>query len=467
MNAADVIKLAQENNVKFVDLVFGDMFGSLQHFTLPAKCLTEELFVNGQPFDGSSIRGWKSIDKSDMLMMPDPGSAFIDPFREVPVLTMFCSILEPRTGESYDRDPRSIAENAIKYLQSTGIGDKAFFGPEPEFFVFDSVSYSSQPQSSFYVIESEEGYWTSGDEGGAGRPIRAKHGYSPAAPTDTLFDLRNEISLNLSSMGVETEIHHHEVATAGQCEVGTRFNHLVYAADQVHKLKYCVKNTAAQHGLTATFMPKPLFGDNGSGMHVHSSIWKGDTNLYAGNGYANLSQEAIWAIGGVLKNAKAIQAIINPSVNSYRRLVPGYEAPVRLAYSATNRSASIRIPHVEGDKARRFEFRCPDSAGSPYLAFAAILMASIDGIKNQIDPGEAMDKNIYDLPAEELASIPSTCASLEEAVNELETNGSFLSEGNVFSKEMLEAYVDFKRSEEIEPNKLRPNPLEFQLYYDC
>ena len=466
MNVADVLKMATDNNVKFVDLVFGDMFGTLQHFTLPAACLTEELFEIGQPFDGSSIRGWKSIDKSDMLMMPDPASAFIDPFREVPVLTVFCSIKEPRTGESYDRDPRSIAENAIKYLASTGLGDNAFFGPEPEFFAFDSVSYSAKPESSFFVIESEEGPWATGDEGGNGRPVKAKHGYSPAAPTDTLFDFRNSVSLNLNAMGVETEIHHHEVATA-QCEVGTRFNTLVHAADQVHKLKYCVKNTAAQYGLTATFMPKPIFGDNGSGMHVHSSIWKGDTNIYAGDGYANLSQEALWAIGGVLKHARALQAFINPSLNSYRRLVPGYEAPVKLAYSATNRSASIRIPHVEGDKARRFEFRCPDSAGSPYLAFAAILMASIDGIKNQIDPGEALDKNLYDLPAEELAAIPSTCATLEEALAEMGADKDFLTAGGVFTEDMLAAYSDFKTETEVEPAKLQPSPLEFELYYDA
>ena len=467
MSVADVIKLAQDNDVKFVDLVFGDMFGALQHFTLPVSSLSEELFEVGAPFDGSSVRGWKSIDKSDMVMMPDPESAFIDPFRVHPTLTVFCSIIEPRTGELYDRDPRSIATKALNYLESTGLGDKAYFGPEPEFFVFDSISYNSEPSNSFYAIDSEEGPWSSAEEGSLGHKIPHKGGYAPAAPNDTLFDLRNEISLNMNAMGIETEVHHHEVGTAGQCEVGTKFHKIIEAGDQVHKLKYAVKNTAAKYGKTATFMPKPLFFDNGSGMHVHSSIWKGDTNTYAGDKYANLSQEAIYAIGGVLKHARPLQAFINPSCNSYRRLVPGYEAPVRLAYSATNRSAAIRIPHVNGDKARRFEFRCPDSAGSPYLVFAAVLMASIDGIKNQIDPGEPMDKNIYDLPAEELEQIPSTCGSLEEALDELEASKDFLTAGNVFSPEFLEAYVGYKREHEVLPLKLRPNPVEFELYYSC
>lgn len=467
MNVADVIKLAKENNVKFVDLVFGDMFGMLNHFTLPAVYLTEELFEDGQPFDGSSIRGWKSIDKSDMVMMPDASSAFMDPFRVHATLTLFCSIIEPRTGELYERDPRAIAEKAVKYLSTSGVGDQAYFGPEPEFFIFDSVSYQSQPNSSFYSVESEEAPWTTGDEGGNGHKIANKMGYAPVAPQDTLFDMRSEISLNLNSMGVVTEVHHHEVASPGQCEVGTKFLPMVHAGDQVYKLKYAVKNTADKYGKTATFMPKPLFGDNGSGMHVHNSIWKNGVNLYAGDAYANLSQTALWAIGGILKNAHALQGFINPSLNSYRRLVPGYEAPVRLAYSATNRSAAIRIPHVKGDKARRFEFRCPDASGSPYLVFASILMACIDGIKNQIDPGAPMDKNIYDLPPEELKLIPSTLPSLEAALDSLESGSSFLTVGGVFSEEMLEAYIATKRELEVEPGKLRPNPLEYQLYYSC
>lgn len=467
MNAKDVIKLAEENGVKFVDLCFGDMFGSLQHFTVPAQRLNEELFEVGLAFDGSSIRGWKSIDKSDMIMMPDPSSAFLDPFREIPTLTLFCKIVDPSNNQNYNRDPRSIAENALNYLKGTGIGDMAFFGPEPEYFVFDSVAFDSKPQQSFYSIESEEGAWTTGAEGGMGRPIKFKGGYAPAAPTDTFFDYRNEVCTHLMTMGVEVEIHHHEVATAGQLEIGCKFGNILSAGDQVYKLKYAVKNTAAAYGKTATFMPKPLFGDNGSGMHVHTSIWKNGKNTFAGDAYANLSQEALWAIGGILKHARALQAFINPSLNSYRRLVPGYEAPVNLAYSATNRSASIRIPHVSGEKARRFEFRCPDSAGSPYLVYAAMLMAMVDGIKNQIDPGSPMDKNIYDLPAEELAQIPSTCATLEEALAELEADTEFLTQGGVFAPDMLAAYIDYKRTEEVNPSKLRPNPLEFALYYDC
>lgn len=465
MTPADVIKLAQENNVKFIDLVFGDMFGALQRFTLPATDLNEELFEEGAPFDGSSIRGWKSIDKSDMLMMPDPASAFIDPFRVHSTLTIFCSILEPRTGELYERDARSIAQKAVKYLESTGIGDTAFFGPEPEFFVFDSVSYSSEPSAAFYSIDTEEGWWTSGEEGSSGRVIQAGSGYSPASPVDTQADLRNEISLNLNAMGVVTEVHHHEVAT-GQSEIGTRFAEITASGDQVHKLKYAVKNTAAKYGKTATFMPKPLFGDNGSGMHVHHSIWKDGDNIFSGDQYADLSQEALWAIGGVLKHAQAIQGFSNPSENSYRRLVPGYEAPTKLAYSATNRSASIRIPYVANPKGRRFEVRFPDSAGSAYLTFAAILMASIDGIKNQIDPGAPADKNIYDLPAEELAAIPSAAESLEDALAALTSGQGFLNAGDVFAKDMIEAYVDYKTESEVMPLKLRPNPVEFQLYFD-
>lgn len=466
MTPADVIKLAQENNVKFIDLVFGDMFGALQRWTLPATDITETLFEEGAPFDGSSIRGWKSIDKSDMLMMPDPTSAFIDPFRVHTTLTVFCSILEPRTGELYERDARSIAEKAVKYLKSTGIGDTAFFGPEPEFFIFDSISFSSEPSSAFYAIDSEEGWWTSGEEGGNGRVIQHGAGYSPASPVDTQADLRNEISLNLHAMGVVTEVHHHEVAV-GQSEIGTRFAEIVHAGDQVHKLKYAVKNTAAKYGKTATFMPKPLFGDNGSGMHVHHSIFKDGENIFSGDLYADLSQEALWAIGGVLKNAQAIQGFSNASENSYRRLVPGYEAPTKLAYSATNRSASIRIPYVANPKGRRFEVRFPDSSGSAYLTFAAIMMASLEGIKNQIDPGAPADKNIYDLPAEELASIPSAAESLEGALAALDEGKDFLTAGGVFDEGMIQAYIEYKTENEVMLLKLRPNPVEFQLYFDA
>ena len=467
MSPSDVLKLASDNNVKFVDIQFGDMFGRLQHFTLPIAELSEDTFTDGVAFDGSSIRGWKSIDKSDMLMMPDPASAYLDPFRDVATLSLFASINEPRTGEAYDRDPRSIAQKALDFMASSGIGDTCFIGPEPEFFIFDSLRYSSEPDAAFYAIESEESPWSSGDEGSLGNKIGFKDGYSPASPADTLFDLRNEISLNMESMGITTEMHHHEVGTAGQCEVGTRFNTLVEAGDQIHKLKYAVKNTARLYGKTATFMPKPLFGDNGNGMHCHTSIRKEGTNIFAGDGYANMSQEAIWAIGGILKHGRAIQAFTNASTNSYKRLVPGYEAPVKLAYSATNRSASIRIPYVTADVARRFEFRCPDSSGSPYLSFAAILMAMIDGITNQIDPGAPMDKNIYELPPEEYNSIPSVCGSLEEALDALEADKAWLTAGGVFEEELIETYVEYKRENEVLPLKLRPNPVEFELYSDC
>jgi glutamine synthetase len=460
----DVIELAKKEGVEFIDLMYGDMFGILQHFSYPVWRLDETMFKEGIAFDGSSIRGWKSIDKSDMLMMPDPASAFIDPFTAHKRLNMFCDILEPRTGELYDRDPRSIAKKALAYLKTTGIGDTAYFGAEPEFFVFDGLRYESKPNIGFYEIITNEGPWTSADEGSTAHKMHHKFGYAPAAPLDTMTDLRDEMVLNLAKMGLKPEIHHHEVATA-QCEIGVQFDQLVQAGDGVHKLKYGVKNTAAKYGKAATFMPKPLWGDNGSGMHVHTSVWKDGKNLFAGDGYANMSKMAIWAIGGILKHGKAIQVFSNSSVNSYRRLVPGYEAPVNLAYSATNRSASIRIPYVQGDKARRFEFRCPDSSGSPYLTFAAMLMAMIDGIKNQIDPGAPLDKNIYELPPEELKLVPSTCYSLEQALEELEKDKEWLLAGDVFSQDFMDAYTDYKKSAEIAPVKLRPNPVEMELYF--
>ncbi len=463
MTPNDVFKLAKDNNIQFVDLLFGDMFGILQHFTFPVARLDDAMFKDGMAFDGSSIRGWKSIEKSDMIMKPDPESAFLDPFRIVPTLCLFCDILEPRTGQLYERDPRSIAHKALAYLKTTGIGDAAFFGPEPEFFVFDGIRYESMPNKAGYEIITNEGPWTSGEESG-GHKIPFKFGYAPAAPLDTLSDLRDEMVLNLIKMGMVPEIHHHEVATS-QCEIGVQFGALIKAGDQVHKLKYAVKNTANQHGKTATFMPKPMFGDNGSGMHVHTSIWKDGKNLFAGDGYANMSQTAIYAIGGILKHGRSIQAFSNSSTNSYRRLVPGYEAPVNLAYSATNRSASVRIPYVQGDKARRFEFRCPDSSGSAYLTFSAMLMAMIDGIKNKVDPGQPLDKNIYELPPEELKKVPSTCYSLEQAMEELEKDKGWLTAGDVFTDEFIEAYLDYKKSAEIAPVKLRPNPVEFELYY--
>ncbi|MHC5067161.1 MAG: type I glutamate--ammonia ligase [Planctomycetota bacterium] len=469
MSVDNVFQLIKDKGVQFIDVQFGDLFGTLHHFTLPAKLLEAEHFEDGLAFDGSSIRAWKSIDKSDMMLVPDPASAYIDPFREYSTLCLIGKVIEPRTGQLYDRCPRSIAEKALNYLKSLGIGDTVFFGPEPEFFVFDGLRYASTPGGSFYEIDSIEAPWTAADDDGFNQAhkIRHKGGYFPTSPSDSLVDLRNEVCLHMEEMGIEVEVHHHEVATAGQCEIGHKFSTILEAADNVHKLKYAVKNAAYQHGKLATFMPKPLFGDNGSGMHIHTSIWKDGENLFAGDGYAKLSQTALWAIGGILKHGRAIQAFTNPTANSYRRLVPGYEAPVTLAYSATNRSASVRIPHVTSDKARRFEFRCPDSSGSPYLAFAAMLMAMIDGIQNQVDPGQAMDKNIYDLPPEELATMTSTCATLEEAINELEADSDWLTAGDVFTPDTIAAYADYKREEEITPLKLRPNPLEFELYHDC
>ena len=469
MSADNVFKMIKDNEVEFVDIQFGDLFGTLQHFTLPAALLDADAFEDGLAFDGSSVRAWKSIDKSDMMLVPDPDSAYIDPFREKSTLNLIGNVVEPRTGQLYDRCPRSIVKKALSHLSSTGIGDKAYFGPEPEFFIFDSIRYSSEPRGAFYEIDSTEAEWNTGaDEGfNLGHKIRHKGGYFPVSPQDTLADIRAEIATYMMSMGIDVEVFHHEVATAGQTEIGMKFADILSAADNVHKLKYAAKNTAFQHGKSATFMPKPMFMDNGSGMHIHASIWKGDKNLFAGDGYAKLSQEALWAIGGILKHGRAIQAFTNPTANSYRRLVPGYEAPVTLAYSATNRSASVRIPHVTNEKARRFEFRCPDSSGSPYLAFAAMLMAMIDGIQNQIDPGQPMDKNIYDLPPEELATMTSTCGSLEQALEELEADMDWLTAGDVFTTEMLEAYVDYKREVEVMPLKLRPNPYEFYLYYDA
>lgn len=465
MTPEGVIQLIEAEGIKFVDFQFGDLFGTLNHFTLPASKVTEELFEDGWPFDGSSIRAWKSIDKSDMLFMPDPSTAYVDPFRQHPTLCIIGDIWEPRTGELYPLSPRSVARKALDYLSSVGIGDLAFFGPEPEFFLFDSISYNSDPHTGFYEINSDEAPWTAGEPESNGHKIALKGGYFPAAPNDSLMDLRSEIVSNMIDMGLDVEIHHHEVGTCGQCEIGTKFGTIISAGDNVHKLKYAVKNTAAKFGKTATFMPKPLFGDNGSGMHIHTSIWKDGKNMFAGDGYGNLSETAMYAIGGILKHGRSIQAFTNPTINSYRRLVPGYEAPVRLAYSASNRSAAVRIPYVASEKARRFEFRCPDSSGSPYLAFSAMLMAMIDGIKNKIEPGAPMDKNIYDLPPEELENLVSTCNNLEEAVNEVEKDNEWLKAGDVFTEELLENYLVYRKQNEIEPVKLQPTPLEYKLYY--
>ena len=466
MSVNNVMQMIKENRVEYIDMHFSDMFGRVHHFTLPATILKEEFFNKGFAFDGSSIRAWQGIEKSDMLIKPDPATAFIDPFREKSTLCLFNDVFDPRTGEKYSRCPRSILACAVDLLKSEGIGDTVYMGPEPEFFVFDSVSYSSERNSAYYSLDSKEGIWNSGDPDSKGHKIRHKEGYFPVTPQDTLMDFRNEVMSYLISMGVKPQIHHHEVATSGQCEVGVEFDKAIYAADIVNKLKYAVKNTAYQYDMTATFMPKPIFEDNGSGMHVHTSIWKNGKNLFSGSEYAGLSQTALYAIGGVLKHGRAIQAFTNPTANSYRRLIPGYEAPVKLAYSATNRSAAVRIPYSEGENATRFEFRCPDSSGSPYLAFAAIIMACFDGIKNKIDPGKPSDTNLFDTKSKAYLEINSTCGSLEESLNELNKNRKWLTEGNVFSDTMLDAYIDFRKENEIEPLKLRPNPYEFELYYD-
>ncbi|XP_060085220.1 glutamine synthetase-like [Ylistrum balloti] len=467
MNSNELMSHIKENNIEYVDIQFGDIFGRLHHITLIAKELDEGKLEEGIPFDGSSIRAWQGIEKSDMLFIPDLKTMFIDPFRSRKTLILYGDIVDPRTGELYNKSPRSIAKRASEYLKSTGTGDKVFFGPEPEFFLFDSANYEVSSNRAMYEVDTSEGPWNSGlDIGAHGNAIQAKEGYLPSSPQDSCTDLRSEITSNMQAMGLTVYLHHHEVATA-QAEIGVKFDEGMYSGDIVHKYKYAVKNTAHQHGKTATFMPKTLFGDNGSGMHVHMSIWKEEKNLFAGDKYANLSQTALYAIGGLLKHGRALQAFTNPTVNSFRRLVPGYEAPVRLAYSAANRSAAIRIPYVKSEKARRFEFRCGDASGSPYLSFAALTMAMIDGIRNQVDPGDAMDRNIYDLPPEQLKGIPSTCQNLEEALDEMVKSKDFLTAGDVFSEDFIDSYVSYKKENEIEPMKLYPTALEYQLYYTC
>lgn len=463
---SDCIELIKKNNIAFIDIQFGDLYGRVHHFTVPANQFSEESFESGLPFDGSSIRSWQGIEKSDMLIVPDPSSMFVDPFREMPTICFFGNIVDPRTHKKYEKDPRSVLFNALEYMKSLGIGDTVFCGPEPEFFIFDSVRYTSERNMSFYQIESNEGPWTSIDEGGLGNKIDFKGGYFPVSPTDTLMDIRNEIAHHITDMGLVCEVHHHEVATAGQCEIDFKFDNAIQSCDNVYKLKYAVKNTAHKYGKTATFMPKPIFEDNGSGMHIHISIWNKGKNTFYGDEYASMSKQAMHAIGGILKHGRSIQLFTNPSCNSYRRLVPGYEAPVRLAYSSINRSATIRIPYSTGEKSKRFEFRCPDSSGSPHLAVAAIIMACIDGITNQIDPGDPMDKNIYDLPPEELNTLESTSESLEHAIHEFEKDNEWIKKGSVFTDTLISSYIEHKMVNEIEPLKLRPNPHEFNLYYN-
>ncbi|MBR9875810.1 glutamate--ammonia ligase [Vibrio sp. J1-1] len=467
MSVENVLSLIQENEVKFVDLRFTDTKGKEQHISIPAHQIDADFFEEGKMFDGSSVAGWKGINESDMVMMPDAASAVLDPFTEDATLNVRCDILEPATMQGYDRDPRSIAKRAEDYMRATGIADTVLVGPEPEFFLFDDVKYSNDMSGSFFKIDDVEAAWNTGSEiegGNKGHRPGIKGGYFPVAPVDSSQDIRSAMCLIMEEMGLVVEAHHHEVATAGQNEIATRFNTLTTKADEIQIYKYVVHNVAHAFGKTATFMPKPLVGDNGSGMHVHQSLAKDGVNLFAGDKYGGLSEMALYYIGGIIKHARAINAFANPSTNSYKRLVPGFEAPVMLAYSARNRSASIRIPVVPSPKARRIEARFPDPAANPYLAFASLLMAGLDGIKNKIHPGEAMDKDLYDLPAEEAAEIPKVAESLEVALNALNEDREFLTAGGVFSDDFIDSYIALK-SKDVERINMATHPLEFELYY--
>ncbi|HCH3937904.1 TPA: glutamate--ammonia ligase [Vibrio parahaemolyticus] len=467
MSVENVLSLIQENEVKFVDLRFTDTKGKEQHISIPAHQIDADFFEEGKMFDGSSVAGWKGINESDMVMMPDASSAVLDPFTEDATLNIRCDILEPATMQGYDRDPRSIAKRAEDYMRSTDIADTVLVGPEPEFFLFDDVKFSNDMSGSFFKIDDIEAAWNTGSDiegGNKGHRPGVKGGYFPVAPVDSSQDIRSAMCLIMEEMGLVVEAHHHEVATAGQNEIATRFNTLTTKADEIQIYKYVVHNVAHAFGKTATFMPKPLVGDNGSGMHVHQSLAKDGVNLFAGDKYGGLSETALYYIGGIIKHARAINAFANPSTNSYKRLVPGFEAPVMLAYSARNRSASIRIPVVPSPKARRIEARFPDPAANPYLAFACLLMAGLDGIKNKIHPGEAMDKDLYDLPAEEAAEIPKVAESLEVALNALNEDREFLTAGGVFSDDFIDSYIALK-SKDVERINMATHPLEFELYY--
>ena len=469
MKPKEVLAFAKESGAKMLDMKFIDLPGVWQHFSVPINQLEEGNFEDGYGFDGSSIRGWQPINASDMLIIPDPATARMDPFCAEPTLSMICDIADPLTREPYSRDPRNIAKKAEAYLKSTGIGDTAFMGPEAEFFIFDDIRYESRSNGAFYEIDSVEGSWNTGrDEGpNLGYKPRPKEGYFPVPPMDKFQDLRTEMVLVLEKLGIEIEAQHHEVATAGQAEIDMKFRPLVQMADQLMWFKYVLKNVAYRNNHTVTFMPKPLYGDNGSGMHIHCSIWKGGKPLFAGDKYAGLSQMGLHAIGGILKHCKALCAITNPTTNSYKRLVPGYEAPVNLAYSSRNRSAAIRIPmYSTSPKTKRIEFRTPDPSCNGYLAFSAILMAVLDGIQNKIDPGDPLDKNIYDLPPEELAKVPSAPGSLDEALNCLKADHEFLMKGGVFTQDVLDMWAEYKTANEIDPVRLRPHPHEFFLYFD-
>ena len=467
MSASDVLSMIQGKNVKFVDFRFTDTKGKEQHVTVPSHTIDDSVFSDGKMFDGSSISGWKGINESDMILMPDPDSAVIDPFCEEVTVNISCDIIEPATMTGYSRDPRSIGKRAEAYMASTGIADTAYFGPENEFFIFDGVKWGDTMGNVFYQVESEEAAWNTGkDYEGANMGHRpgVKGGYFPVPPVDSLQDLRSAMCLTMEDMGVPTEVHHHEVGTAGQCEIGSVFNTLVRKADEVQLFKYCVHNVAHAYGKTATFMPKPLVGDNGNGMHVHQSLAKDGKNLFTGDLYGGLSETALFYIGGIIKHAKALNAFCNASTNSYKRLVPGFEAPVMLAYSARNRSASIRIPYVSNPKGRRIEVRFPDSTANPYLAFAAMLMVGLDGIQNKIHPGDAADKDLYDLPPEEEAKIPQVCFSFEEALKALSTDREFLKAGGVFDDDMIDSYIALK-SEEVQRVRMATHPCEYDLYY--
>ncbi|MFH1194251.1 MAG: type I glutamate--ammonia ligase [bacterium] len=464
-----VLNTVKEKGIKFIDFKFMDFPGQWQHFTVPVTEFDASSFENGYGFDGSSIRGWKQIHESDMLIIPDPDSSFIDPFIKAPTLSLICDVYEPATKEKYSRCPRNIAQKAEAYLKSTGLADTGYFGPEAEFFIFDDVRFDSTPNSAFYFVDSIEGRWNSGreEQPNLGYKPRYKEGYFPVPPTDALNDLRNEMVTNLMNIGVPIEAQHHEVATGGQCEIDLRFQPLLKAADNLLLFKYFVKNTAKANGKTVTYMPKPLVGDNGSGMHVHVSLWKAGKPLFAGNGYAGLSEMALYFIGGLLKHANSLLAFTNPTTNSYKRLVPGFEAPVRLAYSQRNRSAACRIPmYSSNPKAKRVEFRCPDPSANPYLAFSAILMAGLDGVLNRIDPGDPLDKDIYDMPPEELASVPQTPESLSHVLQHLADDHEYLLKGDVFTEDVIQTWINYKYEKEIKAMALQPHPFEFAMYYD-
>ena len=469
MTGKEVVEFAKKHECKMVDYKFLDFIGIWQHFSQPISMFSEETFEEGIGFDGSSIRGWQPIHNSDMLLLPDPTTARIDPFPKMSTLSLICNIIDPFTREGYSRDPRFVAQKAEAYLTSTGIADTIYFGPEPEFFIFDDVRYSSTANQSFYAVDSIEGAWNSGREEfpNLGYKPGFKGGYFPVAPTDSLVDLRNEMVEVLQSVGMQIEAAHHEVATGGQCEIDMRFDSLMKMADTLQWFKYIVRNVAFRNGKTVTFMPKPLFGDNGSGMHCHMSLWRDGKNLFVGDGYGGLSKMALYYIGGIIKHAKALCAFTNPSTNSYKRLVPGYEAPVNLAYSNRNRSASLRIPATSNPKAKRVEYRTPDPSCNGYLAFAALMMAGLDGIENKIDPGQPLDKDIYGLSPEELKDIPSVAGSLLEALECLQADHAFLLKGDVFTEDLIEKWIEYKMEAEVDPIRMRPVPLEFQLYYDC